>query len=249
MKIGIISLFPEMFSSTIKFGIIHKAIKKRFLKLYFYDLKSQVDTYRKSIDDRPYGGGYGTIVMASPVIRSIYSAKKKLGKNSKVLYLSPQGKILDQNSIRKFLKEEVLLLVCGRYRGIDERIIENEIHEEWSIGNYILSCGEFAAMVILDAIARLIPGVTNCYKSTEKDSFSKGLLDHPHYTRPKTIGGLDIPSVLLSGNHKKIEIWREKQSLGQTWLKRPELLKKIHLTQRQRYLLNLFQKEYKRKSR
>ncbi|ARC53481.1 tRNA (guanosine(37)-N1)-methyltransferase TrmD [Candidatus Riesia pediculischaeffi] len=246
MKIGIISLFPEMFSSIIRFGIIRQAIKKKLLKLYFYDLKDQCRKYR-NIDDRPYGGGYGTVIMADPVVKSIQLAKEMIGDESRILYLSPQGRVLEQNSIRTFLDERGFILICGRYRGMDERVIQNEIHEEWSIGDYILSCGEFAAMVVIDSVARLIPGVVNCQKSIDRDSFSNGLLDHPHYTRPKTIFGLDVPSVLLSGNHQRIKVWREKQSLGQTWLKRPELLKKIHLTQRQKLLLNSFQKEYKDK--
>ncbi|CUR53510.1 tRNA (guanine-N(1)-)-methyltransferase [Serratia symbiotica] len=249
MFIGIISLFPKMFRTITKYGIISRAIKNSLLHIQYWNPRDFTYDKHHTVDDRPYGGGPGMLIMAKPLKEAIYAAKNKLGINVKVIYLSPQGNILNQNNIYKLININKMILVCGQYEGIDERVIQSEINEEWSIGNYILSCGELPAMIFLDTIARLIPGVLKNKNSSKEDSFSNGLLDYPHYTRPKIVDGMKVPSVLMSGNHKKIRQWRLKQSLGNTWIKKPEFFKKIILTNEQLLLLTEFQTEYKIKNK
>lgn len=184
------------------------------------------------------------LMQAQPLRDSINCAKIKIGKNTRVIYLSPQGKLINQNKIYKLIKNKKLILVCGRYKGIDERIISTEVDEELSIGNYILTGGELAAMVLIDAMIRLIPGVLQNNSSIQEDSLISGLLSCPHYTRPMLENNIKVPSILLSGNHKKIKLWRLKQSLGLTWIKRPDLLKKINLNTEQKKLLLEFKNEF-----
>ncbi|CAL1329495.1 tRNA (guanosine(37)-N1)-methyltransferase TrmD [Candidatus Providencia siddallii] len=244
MFINIISLFPEMFKAITKYGVTSKAVKNKLLKIEFFNPRNFTKDKHKTVDDRPYGGGPGMLMMVKPLKKAINLAKTKLGANTKVFYLSPQGKILNQNIIYKIIKLKKIILVCGRYKGIDERFIQTEINEELSIGDYILTGGELAAMVLIDSLSRFIPGTLNHKNSAFQDSFSNGLLDCPQYTRPRILNGIKVPDVILSGNHLKINIWKMKQSLGRTWLKKPELLKKIKLTNNQKLLLNEFQKEY-----
>ncbi|PAV08877.1 tRNA (guanosine(37)-N1)-methyltransferase TrmD [Arsenophonus sp. ENCA] len=244
MWIGIISLFPEMFRAITEYGVIGRAVKNGLLNIQCWDPRDYTHDRHRTVDDRPYGGGPGMLMMVQPLRDAIHAAKSEIGEDAKVIYLSPQGRKLNQQDVCQLTANKKLILVCGRYEGIDERIIETEIDEEWSIGDYVLSGGELPAMVMIDSISRFIPGVLGHHASAEEDSFMTGLLDCPHYTRPEVLEGMEVPSVLLSGNHAEIERWRRKQSLGRTWLRRPELLTSLALTDEQRMLLAEFQQEY-----
>ncbi|QCI20530.1 tRNA (guanosine(37)-N1)-methyltransferase TrmD [Buchnera aphidicola (Brachycaudus cardui)] len=239
----IITIFPEMFRAITDYGITSRAIKKKIIDINFLNPRNFTKNKYKSIDDRPYGGGPGMLMSAEPLYLSIQHAKSEL-KDATVIYLSPQGKLLKQNYIQKLIKKKKIIFICGRYEGIDQRIIDYQVNEEWSIGNYILTGGELAAMIMIDSISRLIPGVIKTKKSIEQDSFSKNLLDYPNYTRPKITNNISVPEILLSGNHSQIRLWRLKQALGKTWIKRPDLLKKHILTQEEAILLNEFKKNF-----
>ena len=245
MWFGIITLFPEMFNTIIKYGIISRAIKQNKLNIQIWNPRDFTFDIHNTVDDKPYGGGSGMLLMVQPLRDAISAAKIASKNKAKVIYLSPQGYNLTQNAVKKLLTYNKLILVCGRYKGIDERIIQTEIDEELSIGDYVLSGGEFPAMVLIDSVSRLIPGVINKYTSINNDSFSNGLLECPHYTRPAIFENNSVPSVLLSGNHENIRCWRIKQSLGRTWIKKPELLKKITLNEEQKKLLEEFKCESK----
>ncbi|MDR5610683.1 MULTISPECIES: tRNA (guanosine(37)-N1)-methyltransferase TrmD [unclassified Arsenophonus] len=249
MWIGIISLFPEMFRAITEYGVIGRAVKNGLLNIQCWDPRDYTHDRHRTVDDRPYGGGPGMLVMVQPLRDAIHAAKSEIGEDAKVIYLSPQGRKLNQQGVCQLTANKKLILVCGRYEGIDERIIETEIDEEWSIGDYVLSGGELPAMVMIDSISRFIPGVLGHHASAEEDSFITGLLDCPHYTRPEVLEGMEVPSILLSGNHAEIERWRTKQSLGRTWLRRPELLTSLALTDEQRMLLAEFQQEYEEQQR
>ncbi|MDR5617434.1 tRNA (guanosine(37)-N1)-methyltransferase TrmD [Arsenophonus sp.] len=249
MWIGIISLFPEMFRAITEYGVISRAVKNGLLNIQCWDPRDYTHDRHRTVDDRPYGGGPGMLMMVQPLRDAIHAAKSEIGEDAKVIYLSPQGRKLNQQGVCQLTANKKLILVCGRYEGIDERIIETEIDEEWSIGDYVLSGGELPAMVMIDSISRFIPGVLGHHASAEEDSFMTGLLDCPHYTRPEVLEGMEVPSVLLSGNHAEIERWRRKQSLGRTWLRRPELLTSLALTDEQRMLLAEFQQEYEEQQR
>ncbi|QOI11235.1 tRNA (guanosine(37)-N1)-methyltransferase TrmD [Blochmannia endosymbiont of Colobopsis nipponica] len=246
MWIGIISIFPEMFRAITDFGITSKAIRSGFLHVECWNPRSFTNSRRRAVDDRPYGGGPGMLMMAYPLKQAIRDAKTKIGNNPvKVIYLSPQGRKLDYHRLKELSLNSKLILICGRYEGIDERFIKSEVDSEWSIGDYVLSGGELAAMVLIDAMVRLLPGVLGNQSSSVSDSFVNGILDCPHYTRPRVLEDMEVPSILLSGNHKEISRWRLKQALGRTWLRRPELFKSIKLNQEQKVLLREFQHEYK----
>nr|CBA73565.1 tRNA (guanine-N1)-methyltransferase [Arsenophonus nasoniae] len=249
MWIGIISLFPEMFRAITEYGVIGRAVKNGLLNIQCWDPRDYTHDRHRTVDDRPYGGGPGMLMMVQPLRDAIHAAKSEIGEDVKVIYLSPQGRKLNQQGVCQLTANKKLILVCGRYEGIDERIIETEIDEEWSIGDYVLSGGELPAMVMIDSISRFIPGVLGHHASAEEDSFMTGLLDCPHYTRPEVLEGMEVPRVLLSGNHAEIERWRRKQSLGRTWLRRPELLTSLALTDEQRMLLAEFQQEYEEQQR
>ncbi|WP_032115481.1 tRNA (guanosine(37)-N1)-methyltransferase TrmD [Candidatus Arsenophonus nilaparvatae] len=249
MWIGIISLFPEMFRAITEYGVIGRAVKNGLLNIQCWDPRDYTHDRHRTVDDRPYGGGPGMLMMVQPLRDAIHAAKSEIGEDAKVIYLSPQGRKLNQQGVCQLTANKKLILVCGRYEGIDERIIETEIDEEWSIGDYVLSGGELPAMVMIDSISRFIPGVLGHHASAEEDSFMTGLLDCPHYTRPEVLEGMEVPSILLSGNHAEIERWRRKQSLGRTWLRRPELLTSLALTDEQRMLLAEFQQEYEEQQR
>lgn len=249
MWIGIISLFPEMFRAITEYGVIGRAVKNGLLNIQCWDPRDYTHDRHRTVDDRPYGGGPGMLMMVQPLRDAIHAAKSEIGEDAKVIYLSPQGRKLNQQGVCQLMANKKLILVCGRYEGIDERIIETEIDEEWSIGDYVLSGGELPAMVMIDSISRFIPGVLGHHASAKEDSFMTGLLDCPHYTRPEVLEGMEVPSILLSGNHAEIERWRRKQSLGRTWLRRPELLTSLALTDEQRMLLAEFQQEYEEQQR
>ncbi len=244
MFIGIISLFPEMFKAITEFGVTGRAVKQNLLQVRCYNPRDFTYDKHKTVDDRPYGGGPGMLMMVQPLRDAIHMAKTEAGEGVKVIYLSPQGRKLNQAGVKELSLNQKLILVCGRYEGIDERLIETEIDEEWSIGDYVLTGGEIPAMALIDAVARFIPGVLGKQASAEEDSFAEGLLDCPHYTRPEVLDGLTVPSVLMSGNHKEIRQWRLKKSLERTWLRRPELLESLALTDEQAKLLKQIKSEH-----
>lgn len=244
MRIEVVTLFPEMFSALSDNGVTGRAIQKGLVQLGMINPRDYTEDRHNTVDDRPYGGGPGMVMMVEPLQKAIAQARKEVSNKAKVIYLSPQGRRLDQEGLRTLASYEDMILLCGRYEGIDERLIASEVDEEWSIGDYVLSGGELAAMVLIDGVTRLIPGALGHEDSAQQDSFMNGLLDTPHYTRPENLDGMAVPEVLLSGHHQNIERWRLKQALGRTWLRRPELLEKLTLDQAQQDLLAEFIREY-----
>jgi tRNA (guanine37-N1)-methyltransferase len=262
VNIYLISLFPELLQQATAFGVLGRAIKQQSITLQCFNPRDYAEDKHRTVDDRPYGGGPGMLMKVEPLAKAITAAKiaarATAGKSSetvtgaepKVIYLSPQGQQLSQQlAVDTAAKEHDLILIAGRYEGIDERLIESLIDEEWSIGDYVLSGGEFAALVVIDVISRLIPGVLGDNESAIQDSFMQGLLDCPHYTRPEIVNGQNVPDVLLSGDHQAIRRWRLKQSLGRTWLRRPELLEAMKndasgWDEEKQSLLAEFKKEY-----
>lgn len=242
MKIGVVTLFPDMFDAVIDYGITSRAVDQGLLALKCWNPRDYTSDRHRTVDDRPYGGGPGMVMKIEPLRQAIGAARAEL-KSARVAYLSPQGRPLDQRGVVELAARDALILVAGRYEGIDERLIETEIDEEWSIGDYVLSGGELAAMVMIDALTRLLPGALGHEQSAAQDSFSAGLLDHPHYTRPEDYAGRRVPEVLQSGNHEAIRRWRLKQALGRTWRRRPELLTALTLDQEQQALLEEFKRE------
>ncbi|MCL1036909.1 tRNA (guanosine(37)-N1)-methyltransferase TrmD [Shewanella corallii] len=240
MWLGVVTLFPEMFRAITDYGVTGRAVKNGLLELHTWNPRDFTHDRHNTVDDRPYGGGPGMLMMVQPLRDAIHAAKAAAGEGAKVIYLSPQGRKLTQRGASELAVSQKLILVCGRYEGIDERIIQTEVDEEWSIGDYVLSGGELPAMTLIDAVSRLVPGVLGKQASAEQDSFSDGLLDCPHYTRPESLEGFDVPAVLLSGNHEEIRRWRLKQSLGRTFLRRPELFENLALTDEQKRLLAQF---------
>ncbi|QYJ89031.1 tRNA (guanosine(37)-N1)-methyltransferase TrmD [Shewanella halotolerans] len=240
MWLGVVTLFPEMFRAVTDFGVTGRAVSNGLLELQTWNPRDFTHDKHRTVDDRPYGGGPGMLMMVQPLRDAIHAAKAAAGEKAKVIYLSPQGRKLTQQGVEELAKSERLILVCGRYEGIDERIIQTEVDEEWSIGDYVLSGGELPAMTLIDSVSRLVPGVLGKQASAEQDSFSDGLLDCPHYTRPESLDGIDVPAVLLSGNHENIRRWRLQQSLGRTLLRRPELFENLALTDEQTKLLAEF---------
>lgn len=240
MWIGVVSLFPEMFRAVSDYGVTGRAVKDGLLTFESWNPRDFTRDKHRTVDDRPYGGGPGMLMMVQPLRDAIAAARAAAGEGAKVIYLSPQGRKLDQQGVCELAQQEKLILVAGRYEGVDERVIEADIDEEWSVGDYVLSGGELPAMVLIDAVARMVPGVLGDMASAEQDSFSEGLLDHPHYTRPEQLEGMAVPDVLLSGNHADIACWRMQQALGRTWSRRPELLNNLALTDEQEQLLAQF---------
>ena len=245
MHIEVVTLFPEMFSAVSDNGVTGRAIQKGLVQLGTVNPRDFTDDRHNTVDDRPYGGGPGMVMMVEPLRDAISKARQVLSDKAKVIYLSPQGRKLDQAGLKSLAEHEELILLCGRYEGIDERLIASEVDEEWSIGDYVISGGELAAMVLIDGVTRLVPGALGHEESAEQDSFMNGLLDTPHYTRPEVFDGEAVPDVLLSGHHKNIEEWRLKQALGRTWQRRPDMLEKLTLTQAQEKLLAEFIREHK----
>ncbi|WP_339329656.1 tRNA (guanosine(37)-N1)-methyltransferase TrmD [Aeromonas hydrophila] len=243
MWIGVISLFPEMFRAITEHGVTGRAVKSGLLQIECWNPRDFTHDKHRTVDDRPYGGGPGMLMMVQPLRDAIHAAKQAAGDGAKVIYLSPQGRKLTQAGVTELATNQKLILVAGRYEGIDERVIQTEVDEEWSIGDYVLSGGELPAMTLIDAISRLVPGVLGDQASAEQDSFTDGLLDHPHYTRPELLDGLAVPEALTSGNHEVIRRWRLKQSLGRTWQRRPELINNLALTDEQESLLAEYVRE------
>lgn len=247
MRFDVVTLFGPMFDAVTQHGVSRRAVERGIVDLHCWNPRDfACDNYR-TVDDRPYGGGPGMVMLAEPLERAIQSARlaqRDVGVASpKVIYLSPQGRMLDHRLVMQLAGEPGLILLAGRYEGVDERVIERQVDMEISIGDYVLSGGELGAMVLIDAVVRQLPGVLNDAGSAEQDSFVDGLLDCPHYTRPEVYEESRVPDVLLSGNHAEINRWRLRQALGRTWLRRPELLAKRQLTKEESRLLAQFQKE------
>jgi tRNA (guanine37-N1)-methyltransferase len=228
VKICLITLFPELIEQAVAYGVLGRAIKQQQLELQYFNPRDFTQDKHRTVDDKPYGGGPGMLMKVEPLCQAILAAKAATGEASRVIYLSPQGRRLEQAQlVDTAAADKDLILIAGRYEGIDERIIESLVDEEWSIGDYVLSGGEFAALVVIDAVTRLIPGVLGDDESALQDSFMQGLLDCPHYTRPEVINDQVVPAVLLGGDHSAIQRWRLKQALGRTWSRRPELLQRL----------------------
>lgn len=243
MRFDVVTLFPEMVESVANVGVLGRAVKNGTIQLTSWNPRNYTQDKHRTVDDRPYGGGPGMLMKVEPLQAAIEDAKKT-ASDSRVIYMSPQGKKVTQQDVKALAKQPGLIIIAGRYEGIDERIIEAHVEEEWSIGDYVLSGGELPALTLIDAIARMIPGVLGDENSAQQDSFMQGLLDCPHYTRPEEIDGRTVPQVLLSGNHRDIDQWRLKQSLGRTWLRRPDLLEALDLTDEQKQLLESFKQEH-----
>ncbi len=244
MRIDVITLFPEMVEQVIKYGVVGRAADQNLLDLECWNPRDYTVDKHRTVDDRPYGGGPGMLMKVQPLEETIQAVRQK-NPQAQLVYLSPQGKPVDQDMLAKQVDAGSVIFLCGRYEGIDERLVQQEVDQEWSIGDYVISGGELAAMVCIDAMTRLLPGALGHEQSAQQDSFSDGLLDYPHYTRPEEYNGIKVPEVLMNGNHRHIEDWRERQSLGRTWQKRPDLLKLIVLDDRQQALLNDFKDEFR----
>jgi tRNA (guanine37-N1)-methyltransferase len=245
MWVGVVTIFPEMFQAVSQYGITRRAIEAGLIDLHCFNPRDFTQDRHQTVDDRPYGGGPGMIMKVEPLVDAITSARSAARSatgtdETRVIYLTPQGKKLDQATVQELHRQGSIILIAGRYEGIDERVIEKEVDEEYSIGDYVLSGGELPAMVLIDSVTRLIPGALGHAESAELDSFSNGLLDYPHYTRPEEIDGLEVPEVLLSGNHAAIAEWRMKQSLSRTWSRRRDLLENLELSESQHRLLEEF---------
>jgi tRNA (guanine37-N1)-methyltransferase len=240
LTVGVITLFPEMFAAITDSGVTGRAVKQGLLSLRCWNPRDFTDDKHRTVDDRPYGGGPGMVMKVEPLRRAIKAAKQLMGDNSKVIYLSPQGRQLGQQGVETLATKPKLIFIAGRYEGIDERLVLAEVDEEWSIGDYVLSGGELAAMVMIDTIVRQLPGVLGHQQSAKQDSFAEGLLDCPHYTRPEQLEGVPVPALLLSGDHEKIRRWRLKQALGRTWLRRRDLIEARTLSAEEQKLLASF---------
>ena len=247
MRIDVITLFPESLEGLTGLGVTGRAIRDGKVKLKTWNPRDWATDRHRTVDHRPYGGGPGMVMAVEPLSSTI-RAVKETASGTPVSLMSPQGRSLNQAGVDELAGRQGLILVCGRYEGIDERVLESEIDEEWSIGDYVLSGGELAAAVIIDAVSRLLPGVLGAAQSSVEDSFVNGLLDHPHYTRPEDAGGKVVPDVLLSGDHAAIRRWRKKQSLGRTWLRRPDLLADREMDEESKLLLQEFRHELKQNS-
>jgi tRNA (guanine37-N1)-methyltransferase len=246
MQIDILTLFPEMFSGVLGQSILQKAVEKSAVNYNVVNFREFADNKHSTVDDYPYGGGAGMVLKAQPIFDAVESLKEKAKcRTPRVILLCPQGERYEQRKAEELAKEEHLIFICGHYEGYDERIREHVVTDEISIGDYVLTGGELGAMVVVDSVVRLLPEVLGNQESHMKDSFSTGLLEHPHYTRPADFRGLKVPDVLMSGNHKLIEEWRNKEALRRTLARRPDLLEKIELTDEQEKWLNEIKKEDK----
>lgn len=242
MRFDILTLFPNMFSSPLKESILGKAIEKRLIQVQIVNIRDFSSDKHKTVDDTPYGGGQGMVMKIEPIARAIETIKSQ-NSSARVIYLTPQGVPLNQELVRKLSSHPHLVLLCGRYEGVDERVRELLVDEEISIGDYILTGGELAAMVLVDAISRFVPGVLGSEQSAQDESFFNSLLEYPQYTRPPNYKGSSVPEVLLSGNHLAISLWRKKEALRRTSVRRPDLLARAHLTEEDMKLLEEIHKE------
>lgn len=229
MRIDILTLFPDFFTSIFATSILQRAIVNEQVDLNTVDIRSFAYDKHKIVDDYPYGGGAGMVMKPEPIGRAI-AAAKQVSSNARVIYMSPQGQVLNQQKATELASLDHLVVLCGHYEGVDERVLELYVDEEISIGDFVLTGGELPAAVLVDSVVRLLPGVLGSAESAAQDSFSDGLLEHPHYTRPPEFEGQTVPEILLSGHHKKIATWRRQESLRRTWERRPDLLTKAPLT-------------------
>ena len=244
----IVTLFPEMFAAISEWGITRRALEQERYHLQLWNPRDFTSDNYRTVDDRPYGGGPGMVMLAEPLEKAITAARERQTRigvtDGKVIYLSPQGRSLNHAKVMELTARQGMILLCGRYEGVDQRLLERCVDEELSIGHFVMSGGELAAMALMDAVVRQLPGVLGDSESAVQDSFVDGLLDCPHYTRPEQFAGQAVPAVLMSGNHARIKRWRLQQALGQTWLKRPDLLEKMQLDKEQQDLLDAFRREY-----
>jgi tRNA (guanine37-N1)-methyltransferase len=243
MRFDVVTLFPDMVTAAAGYGVTGRAIERGIVHLSVWNPRDYTHDRHRTVDDRPYGGGPGMVMKYQPLHDAVCDAKQAGTGTAKVVYLSPQGKPITQALLSEACDVSQLILVAGRYEGIDERFVELVCDEEWSIGDYVISGGELAALIVVDAVTRLLPGVLGDEDSALQDSHMNGLLDYPHYTRPEQLEGHAVPAVLLGGNHADIDRWRMKQALGRTWRRRPDLLKKKNLNAEQEKLLNEFKIE------
>ena len=245
IRFHVVTLFPEMFAAITKSGITSRALQAGLWQLATWNPRDFTSDSYRTVDDRPYGGGPGMVMLAEPLEKALDAAREAGG--GKVIYLSPQGRKLDHRKVLDLAKESAMTLLCGRYEGIDERLLERRVEEELSLGDFVLSGGELAAMALMDACVRQLPGALGDESSAIEESFAHGLLDCPQYTRPEEYAGKRVPEVLLSGHHEKIRRWRLKQALGRTWLRRPELISEVHLSEDEKLLLEEFRQEHRSK--
>ena len=243
LRVDVITLFPEMFSAITEYGITSRAVKQGLLDVTCWNPRDYTTDRHHTVDDRPFGGGPGMVMKIKPLEDALADARQATGAKAKVIYLSPQGRTLTQQAVRDLAQSESLILIAGRYEGIDERFIQTQVDEEWSVGDYVLSGGELPAMVLIDAVTRLLPGALGHVDSAQEDSFTDGLLDCPHYTRPEVYADQRVPDVLLSGNHAHIRRWRLKQSLGRTFERRADLLESRSLSGEEKQLLEEYLRE------
>jgi tRNA (guanine37-N1)-methyltransferase len=243
MRFAVVPLFPEMILSAASYGVTGRAIERKIVSLSAWKPRDYTEDKHRTVDDRPYGGGPGMVMKCQPLHDAVKSAKEAGSSAAKVVYLSPQGKPITQALLSETCDVPQLILVAGRYEGVDERFVTMDCDDEWSLGDYVISGGELGALIVIDAITRLLPGVLGHEESAQQDSYMNGLLDYPHFTRPEILETVSVPDVLLSGNHADIAIWRMKQALGRTWQRRPDLLKNKNLNAEQEYLLQQFKSE------
>ena len=237
MKITVLTLFPDMVRQALHTSIIGRAMDAGLLQIETVDIRDYAENKHNSVDDYPYGGGAGMVMQAGPVVRAVRAAKAGLSEKTRVIYTSPQGHVFTQETAERLSGEESLIILCGHYEGIDERALELEVDEEISIGEYVLTGGELPAMVMIDAVARLLPGVLHNDESAGSESHQGSLLEYPQYSRPREFEGLEVPEILLSGDHAKVDAWRREQSLIRTMKKRPDLLEKAELTEKEKKFL------------
>ncbi len=243
MLMQVVTLFPQMVNTIAAYGVVGRAIDRELISLKCQNPRDFTDDVHRTVDDRPYGGGPGMVLKYAPAAAAIAAAKEQLPAGSPVVCLSPQGTVFDQAVAQRIAGLSGIVFVAGRYEGIDERLLESVIDEELSLGDFVLSGGEIAAMAVIDAVARLLPGVLGDAASALQDSFMEGLLDHPHYTRPEEVDGRRVPDVLLSGDHARIAKWRHQQALGRSFERRPDLLEKLELDDEQQMLLDEYLEE------
>jgi tRNA (guanine37-N1)-methyltransferase len=243
MRIAVVTLFPVMVREALTHGVVGRALERGSVSVECFDPRDWAADVHRTVDDRSYGGGPGMVLKVEPLRSALRSAMAALPAGSRRVYLGADGRRFEQSLAREAVGWPGLALVAGRYEGVDERFVEREVDETWSIGDYVLSGGELPALVVIDAIARLVPGTLGCAESSEQESFNDGLIDWPHYTRPAALEGLAVPDVLMSGDHAAIGRWRLKQALGRTWLRRPDLLERRGMSARERGLLEEFRTE------
>ena len=242
-RVAVVTLFPDMVMAVARYGVTARAVERGLLELDCWNPRDYAPDRHRRVDDRPYGGGPGMVMMYEPVRAAIMAARGVVDGASRTIHLSPQGRRIEQRDIHALVQGPAVVMLCGRYEGVDERLLETEVDEELSLGDYVLSGGELAAMVVIDAMTRLIPGALGHEDSADEDSFSNGLLDCPHFTRPATAAGRQVPEVLLSGDHGAVRRWRRKQALGRTWERRPDLLHGRGLDPEERVLLDEYASE------